>query len=106
MSCRVSLCEKRGSRFKNSPSASLMPHCCPHLFLSFLFIIVFLPAFTFRVSLLSFPLPCTLFFFFFLLSLEACRILVPQPRIEPKSLAMKAQSPNLQTTREVPALCF
>lgn len=33
-------------------------------------------------------------FFFFRLSLVACRILVPQPGIEPGVVAVKARSPD------------
>ena len=36
------------------------------------------------------------------LHLEACGILVPQSRIEPRHLAMRAQSPDHWTTREFP----
>lgn len=64
MSCRVSLCKK--GRFK-------IPFCflsCPPIVV----LIIFLPAFTFRVSPSFLPTALHLFFFFFLLSLEACRI--------------------------------
>ena len=40
-----------------------------------------------------------LFFFFWLLCV-ACKISVPHPRIEPGPAAVKAWSPNHQTTRE------
>ena len=43
------------------------------------------------------------FFFFFLLHLEACGILVPWPGIEPVPPAVEAQSSNHWTTREFPA---
>ena len=50
------------------------------------------------------------FAFFFFLPLWPCRvacgILVPCPGIEPGSLAVKVQSPNHWTTREVPPLEF
>ena len=36
----------------------------------------------------------------------ACRILVPQPGIEPRSMAVKAQGPNHWTAREFPWLKF
>ena len=39
---------------------------------------------------------------FFCLHHRACRILVPQPRIQPMSPAVKGQSPNHWTTRELP----
>ena len=43
-------------------------------------------------------------FFFFLFSFwprsRACEILVPQPGMGPRPLAVKAQSPNHLTTRE------
>ena len=42
------------------------------------------------------------FFFFFWLRRAACRILVPQPGIEPIPFAVEAQSPNLWTAREFP----
>ena len=41
-------------------------------------------------------------FFFFFFGPETCRILVPQPGIEPRHLAVKARSPNPWTTREFP----
>ena len=36
----------------------------------------------------------------------ACRILVPQPGIEPRPLAVKAWSPNHWTAREFPPAIF
>ena len=42
-----------------------------------------------------------LFFFFSLLHLEACGILVPQPGIKPTPPAMEVQSLNYWTAREV-----
>ena len=36
----------------------------------------------------------------------ACRILVPQPGIEPVPPAVEAQRPNHWTTREIPEFCF
>ena len=39
---------------------------------------------------------------FFFWPCEACGILVPQPGIEPRLLALEAQSPNHWTAREVP----
>ena len=42
------------------------------------------------------------FFFFFWPHCTACGILVPQPGIEPGSLAVKARSPTHWTAREVP----
>ena len=42
------------------------------------------------------------FFFFFGLSLTACKILVLQPGIEPMPPTVKAQSLNHWITREVP----
>ena len=47
-------------------------------------------------------LPVKLFFFFFWPCHMACKILVPQPGIEPVPPALEAGSPNLWTTREVP----
>ena len=44
---------------------------------------------------------CPLFFFFFF-SHKACRILVPQPGVETRPLAMRVQSPNHWTTRKFP----
>ena len=41
-------------------------------------------------------------FFFFFGCAAACRILVPQPGIEPVPPAVEAWSPNHWTTREVP----
>ena len=52
---------------------------------------------------------CTRFFFiffFFLPHHTACGILVPQPGTEPRSSAVKAQSPNHWTTREFPTQCY
>ena len=49
------------------------------------------------------------FFFFFLLCHSACRILIPQPRIKPRPLAVKALSRNHWTAKEVPQwsiLCY
>ena len=43
--------------------------------------------------------------FFFLPRHAACRILVPQPGIEPRPLAVKVPSPNHWTAREVPVWC-
>ena len=40
-------------------------------------------------------------YFFFFWGHAACRILVPRPGIEPMPLAVKAQSPNHWTAREV-----
>ena len=37
---------------------------------------------------------------------EACRILVPQPGIEPGPLAVEVWSPNYTTTREFPGFIF
>ena len=37
---------------------------------------------------------------------EACRILVPQPGIEPVPPAVEVQSPNHWTTKEVLSLSF
>ena len=42
--------------------------------------------------------------FFFWPCQMACRILIPQPGIEPMLPAVEAQSPNHWTTREVPCL--
>ena len=36
----------------------------------------------------------------------ACRILVPQPGIESRPLAVRVQSPNCWTIRELPLLLF
>ena len=56
-----------------------------------------------------------LFFFFFFFPFSfflfwpqqaACRILVPQPMIEPVPPAIEAQSPNHWTAREVPVRLF
>ena len=44
------------------------------------------------------------FFFFFGRTHEACGILVPQPGIERRPSAVKAQGPNHWTTREFPRL--
>ena len=44
--------------------------------------------------------------FVFWLCLVACRILVPQPGIEPRPSAVKAQSPNHWTAREFPSFYF
>ena len=44
--------------------------------------------------------------FFFWLLCAACRILVPQPGIEPRPTAVKALSPNYWTTREFPPSTF
>lgn len=44
-------------------------------------------------------IPCMWFFFF------PCGLLVPQPGAEPGSLAVKAQSPDHWTAREVPCTC-
>ena len=41
-------------------------------------------------------------FFFFSLDVPACRILVPQPGIEPKLTALEEWSLNHWTTKEVP----
>ena len=53
---------------------------------------------------LSQGIPCLhfLFFFFFWLCDMPYRILVPQPGIEPRPLAVTAQSPTHWTTREFP----
>ena len=45
-------------------------------------------------------------FFFFWPHGTACRILVPQPGIESTPPAVRAQSPNLWATREVPSCLF
>ena len=42
------------------------------------------------------------FFFFFFLHHAACRILVPQPGIEPMPSAVKVWSPHHWATREFP----
>ena len=39
-----------------------------------------------------------------IIGLAACRISVPQPGIEPQAMAVKAQSPNHEATRELPGL--
>ena len=44
------------------------------------------------------------FFFIFWPHAVACRILFPQPRIEPVPLAVEAQSPNHWTAREFPKI--
>ena len=46
------------------------------------------------------------FFVWFLATLVACRVLVPQPGIEPGPPAVEAQSLNPWTTREVPGKVF
>ena len=57
-------------------------------------------------------LHCSFFFFFLLLLLffwlhsVACRIIVPQPGIEPASPAVEAWSLNHWTTREIPVVSF
>ena len=45
-------------------------------------------------------------FFFFWLHHSACGILVPQPGIEPRPSAVKAQSPKHWTAREFPNVLF
>ena len=45
-------------------------------------------------------------FFFFGQFRAACGILVPQPEIQPRPLAVKAQSPNDWTTKEFPKQWF
>ena len=57
--------------------------------------------------LLSFIVTSTtnVFFFFWLLH-AACKILVPQPGLEPMLLAGEAQSLNPWTTKEVPKYNF
>ena len=45
-------------------------------------------------------------YIFFPLHRAACGILVPQPRIEPGPLAVKAQNPNHWTAREFPRRDF
>ena len=50
----------------------------------------------------SFPWSLIPFFFSFFSFWIACRILVPQPRIEPILLAVEALSLNHWTSREVP----
>ena len=47
-----------------------------------------------------------LYFLFFWPRLGPCRILVPQPGIEPGAPAAKAPSPNHWTIREVPYIVF
>ena len=47
-----------------------------------------------------------LFCFAFWPYLEACKILLPRPGIEPLPLAVEAQNPNHWTSREFPYLCF
>ena len=49
---------------------------------------------------------CIFLFFFFLPHPVVCRILVPQPGIKPMPPAMRAQSLNHWTTREVPSVYF
>ena len=44
-------------------------------------------------------------FIYFWLCHGACRILVPQPGIEPMAPAVEAWSLNLWTAREVPGVC-
>ena len=39
-------------------------------------------------------------FFFFGLHLVTCKIVVPQPGVKPRPLALKTRSPNHWTTRE------
>ena len=46
------------------------------------------------------------FFFFFWPHHAACRIFVPRPEVEPRTLAVKAQNPNHWTTSEVPKFHF
>ena len=41
-------------------------------------------------------------FFFFFLHCETWRSLVPQIRIEPRAMAVKAPSPNYWTSRQLP----
>ena len=55
-----------------------------------------------RTLLKLLPFWLSIFFFFF--GRAACRILVPQPEIEPRPLAMKAWSPHHWTAREFPWL--
>ena len=52
--------------------------------------------------------PFSFFLSFFLLWLRrmACRILVPQPGLEPGSPAVEARIPNPRTAREFPACLF
>ena len=49
---------------------------------------------------------CIYVFFFFLPCWAACGILIPQPGIKPRPLAVRAQSPNYWTTREFPGVGF
>ena len=56
------------------------------------------------IHLFSLSVHCL--FFFFLAAQCACGILVPQPGIEPRPSAMKAQSPNHWTTGDFPSLSF
>ena len=63
-----------------------------------------LPPFHSFVYKLLLSLPLSLLPFFFCLTSMACGILVPQPGIEPVPPAVKAQSLNPWTTREVPSL--
>ena len=46
------------------------------------------------------------YYFLFWLSHTACGILVPQPGIEPRAPAVRAQSPHHWTARELPVHCF
>ena len=46
------------------------------------------------------------FYVLFWLSRMACGILVPPPGIEARALAVRAQSPNHWTARELPVHCF
>ena len=50
--------------------------------------------------------PPPILFIFFKLCHMACKILVPQPGIEPEHTAVKTPSPSHWTTREVPPVKF
>ena len=49
---------------------------------------------------------CSLALFYFRPHHTACGILDPQPETKPRAMAVKALSPNLWTTREVPFTVF